>query len=195
MRHINETFWWYSLMKHFDDNFWWDILMAENGWKFVLNMLKLVIQLLNCTTGLSKLNPKSSALIALALFWYGHCNFWLLAIRGFARLSLYMSLTNVCSMICKSIGPMSGMWIKPWHTACRIIKKKLRHAISCGVSDFFIYLFIYFFFFYDLFVFCFFALVDLGLSTCTPKSFVSYYVQHCKLDTRISVCPVFILDA
>ena len=178
MRHYNETYWWDSLMRPFDYNFWWDILMAGNGWKFVLNMLRLVIQLLNCTTGLSKFNSRSSAMIALALFWYGHCNFWSLAIRGIARLSLYMSLTNVFSMICNGIGPMSGMWIKPRHTACRIITKNwgTQFLVVCRI-------------------FFFLLLFDLGLSTCTPKSSVSYYVQHCILDTRISICPFFILDA
>ena len=59
MGHFDETFWWDILMAilmgHFDETFWWDILIAGNGWKFVLNMSRLVIQLLNCTTGLSNL--------------------------------------------------------------------------------------------------------------------------------------------
>ena len=57
IRHFDKTFWWdilmVQLMKHFDDKFWWDILMAGNGRKFCFNMSRLVIQLLNCTTGLS----------------------------------------------------------------------------------------------------------------------------------------------
>ena len=42
--------------------------MAGKGWKFVLNMSRLVIQLLNCTTDLNKKKKKSLALVALALF-------------------------------------------------------------------------------------------------------------------------------
>ena len=70
MRHINETFWWEIWWDIFirycdetlDGTFWWDILMrhffytcqwdtlmAGNDWKFVLNITKLVIKLLNCT--------------------------------------------------------------------------------------------------------------------------------------------------
>ena len=45
-------------MGHFDDKFLCDILMAGIGWKFVLNMPRLVIQLLNCTTGLSNLTER-----------------------------------------------------------------------------------------------------------------------------------------
>ena len=42
-------------MGHFDDMLWWDILMAGNCWKFVNNMSRLIIQLLNCTSGISNL--------------------------------------------------------------------------------------------------------------------------------------------
>ena len=50
MRHFYGTFLWNILMRHFNDTFLWDILMAWNTWKFVLNMSRLVIKLLNCTT-------------------------------------------------------------------------------------------------------------------------------------------------
>ena len=40
-------------MIHFDETFRWNIWMAGNVCKFVLNMTRLVIKLLNCSTGLS----------------------------------------------------------------------------------------------------------------------------------------------
>ena len=40
-------------MGYFNDRFCWDILMAGNAWKFVNNMSRSFIQLLNCTTWLS----------------------------------------------------------------------------------------------------------------------------------------------
>ena len=67
MKHFAETHWWDILIRHFDGTFWWDILiwncdnkfwsdilMAGNGLKFVPNLSRLVIQLLNCTTDLTK---------------------------------------------------------------------------------------------------------------------------------------------
>ena len=45
-------------MRYFDDKISLDILMAGKGWKFCLNMTRLFIKLLNCTTGLSNLTPR-----------------------------------------------------------------------------------------------------------------------------------------
>ena len=58
MRYYYETFWIYILIRHFDDMLWWDILMTWYCWKFVNNMSRLIMQLLNCTTGLLNLTQR-----------------------------------------------------------------------------------------------------------------------------------------
>ena len=58
VRHFDETFWWDIWMGYFDDILWWEIWVAGTCWNFVNNMPRLVIQLLNCTTGLSNLTQR-----------------------------------------------------------------------------------------------------------------------------------------